>query len=86
MRLFVKGTFLSLAHFNPLYILVAALSLDICLIIIELQLKSKFILNIKLWTVSQLLVNSSLAMIYYLPDSLFAIYCSAAGISLVVCL
>ncbi len=84
MRLFVKGTLLSLAHFNPLYILVVVLSLDTCLIIIELQLKSKYIISVKLWAVNQVLVNFSLAMMYYLPDSLFAIYCSAAAVFFVL--
>jgi hypothetical protein len=84
LRLFVKATLLSLAHFNPLYIVIVVLTFDVCLVVIELKLKWKYIINIKLFVVSQILVNFSLGMIFYLPDSLFAIYCSAAGVALVV--
>jgi hypothetical protein len=84
LRLFVKASLLSLAHFNPLYILVAVITLDICLLIIEIKLKWKYVVNIKLFTTNQVLANFALGMIYYLPDSLFAIYLSAAGVFFVV--
>jgi hypothetical protein len=82
----VKATLLSLAHFNPIYILVVVLTLDVSLFIIEAKLKSKYIINMKLFIANQVLVNFALAFIYYLPDSLLAIYVSATAVGLAVIL
>lgn len=36
----------------------------------------------KLFIITQMLVNFSLGMLFYIPDSLFAIYCSAGSVLL----
>ena len=84
LRLFVKGTLLSVAHFNPIYIFAVAITMDMFLVFIELKVRYQSIINPSMFLISQLLVNFSLSIFFYLPDSLIAIYLSAAAVVLVL--
>lgn len=84
LRLFVKGTLLSIAHYNPIYIFAVALTMDMFLVFIELKVRYQSIINPSMFLISQILVNFSLSIFFYMPDSLIAIYLSAAAIALTV--
>jgi hypothetical protein len=84
LRLFVKATLLSAAHFNPIYIFAVALVLDVFLLVVEMRMKSQFTVCPKLTIANHLLVNLALSIFFYMPDSLISIYISSAAITLVV--
>lgn len=84
LRLFVKGTLLSIAHYNPIYIFAVAITMDMFLVFIEIKVRFQFIINPFMFLTSQILVNFSLSIFFYLPDSLIAIYLSAAAVALVI--
>jgi hypothetical protein len=80
----MKGSLLSAVHFNPIYIVSVALVVDLLGLLLEAKLRWDSLVAAKWWVLSHLLANISLAILFFLPDSLLTIVASSALLSLLV--
>lgn len=91
VRIFMKATILSLAHFNPVFLIAMLLFADVTMIIFEyrwIRSKPKFEFLTpypKLWLVNNLLAELALGLIILLPAILLGILIVSIIIGYLIC-
>ena len=83
VRIFLKATFLSICHFNPIIMVSISIILDILLVCLQFIVVENGVAWKKIWLVNHLLLDIVLALIFLLPHSLLSLYGSMTIISVI---